>query len=48
MQFYKELDQEEERCDDHQPVAEELIQVLGNRSSQYVDHRKNAKWLQEL
>ena len=48
MQFYRELDQEEERCDDHQPVAEELIQVLGNISSQYVDHRKDAKWLQEL
>ena len=25
-QFYRELDQEEERCDDDQPVAEELKQ----------------------
>ena len=25
-QFYKELDQEEERCDDDQPVAEESKQ----------------------
>ena len=48
MQFYRELDQEEERCDDHQHVAEESIQVLGNIWSQYVDHRKDAKWLQEL
>ena len=28
-QFYRELDQEEERCDD-QPVAEELKQFWGN------------------
>ena len=29
-QFYKELDQEEEICDDNQPVAEELKQFWGN------------------
>ena len=28
-QFYRELDQEEERCDDDQPVAEELKQFFG-------------------
>ena len=28
-QFYRELDQEEERCDDDQPVAEESKTVLG-------------------
>ena len=29
-QFYRELDQEEERCDDDQPVAEESKQFWGN------------------
>ena len=29
-EFYKELDQEVERCDDDQPVAEELKQFWGN------------------
>ena len=31
-QFYRELDQEEERCDDDQPVAEELKQFWGSSS----------------
>ena len=43
-QFYRELDQEEERCGDDQPVAEV---VWGNIWSQYVDHKKDAKWLQD-
>ena len=47
-QFYKELDQEEERCDDDQPVAEELKQFWGNIWSQSADHKKYAKWLQEV
>ena len=46
-QFYKELDQEEERCDDDQPVAEESKQFWGNIWSQSADH-KDAKWLQDL
>ena len=29
-QFYRELDQKEERCDDDQPVAKESKQFLGN------------------
>ena len=29
-QFYRELDQEEERCDDDQSVAEESKQFWGN------------------
>ena len=29
-QFYREIDQEEERCDDDQPVAEESKQFWGN------------------
>ena len=37
--FYWELDQEEERCDDDQPVAEESKQFWG---------KKDAKWLQYL
>ena len=48
MQFYRELDQEEERCDDDQPVAEESKQFWGNIWSQSADHKKDAKWLQDL
>ena len=47
-QFYRELDQEEERCDDDQPVAEESKQLLRNIWSQSADHKKDAKWLQDL
>ena len=43
-----EFDQEEERCDDDQPVAEELKQFWGNTWSQSEDHKKDAKWLQDL
>ena len=32
-QFYRELDQEEERCDDDQSVAEESKQFWGNMES---------------
>ena len=46
-QFYRELDQEE-RCDDDQPVAEESKQFWGNIWSQSADHKKDAKWLQDL
>ena len=47
-QFYRELDQEEERCDDGQPVADESKQFWGNIWSQSADHRKDAKWLQDF
>ena len=47
-QFYRELDQEEERCDDNQPVAGESKQFWGNISSKCADHTMNAKWLQDL
>ena len=47
-QLYGELDQEEERCDDDQPVAEESKQFQGNLWSQSADHKKDAKWLQDL
>ena len=47
-QFYRELDQEEERFDDDQPVAEESKQFWGNIWSQSADHEKDAKWLQDL
>ena len=46
-QFYRELDQEEERCDD-QPVTEDSKQVWGNIWSQSADNKKDAKWLQDL
>ena len=47
-QFYRGLDQEEERCDDNQPVAEESKQFWGNIWSQSADHKKDTKWLQDL
>ena len=47
-QFYRGLDQEEERCDDDQPVAEELKQFWVNIWTQSVDHKKDGKWLQGL
>ena len=43
-----EFDQEEERCDDDQPVAEESKQFWANIWSQSADHKKNAKWLKDL
>ena len=46
-QIDRELDQEEERCDD-QPVAEESKQILGNTWTQSADYKKDAKWLQDL
>ena len=47
-QFYKELDQEEQRCDDDQPVAEKSKQFWGNIWSQSADHKKDANLLQDL
>ena len=47
-QFYRELDQEEEKCNDDQPVAEESKQFWGNIWNQSADHKKDAKWLQDL
>ena len=47
-QFYRELHQEEERCDDNQTVAEESKQFWGNIWSQSVEHKKDAKWLQDV
>ena len=43
-QFYRELDQAEEICDD-QPVAEDSKQFWGNIWKQSADHKKDAKWL---
>ena len=42
-----ELDQEE-RCDDDQPVVEESKQFWRSIWSQSGDHKKDAKWLQDL
>ena len=47
-QFYRELDQEEERCDDDQPMAEESKQFWGNIRSHSADYKKDAKSLQDL
>ena len=46
--FYRELDQEKERCDDDQPVAEKSKQFWGIIWSQSADNKKDAKWLQDL
>ena len=46
-QFYRELDQEEEKCIDDQPLAEESKQFWRNIWNQSADHKKDAKWLQD-
>ena len=47
-QFYRELNQEGERCDDDQPNAEESKKFWGDIWSQSVDHNRDAKWLKDL
>ena len=47
-QFCRELDEEEERCDDDQAVVEDSKQCWGNIQSQSADDKKDAKWLQDL
>ena len=48
-QFYGKLDQKEKRGDDDQPAAKELKQFCGNiLSCQPPNHKKGAKWLQDL
>ena len=44
-QFYRELDQEAERCDDDQPVAEESKQFSGKIWSHSADYKKVPKRL---
>ena len=44
-QFYKELNQEGERWDDDQPVAEESKKFLESES---VDHDRDGKWLKDF
>ena len=44
-QFYRELNQKDERCDDDQPDAEESKKFLGNIWNESVDHNRDAKWL---
>ena len=45
---YRELDQEEERCDDDQHVTEESKQFWGDIWSLSADHKKDPKWLQDF
>ena len=47
-QFYRELNQEGERCDDDQPDAEEVKKFWGDIWSESVDHNRDAKWLEDL
>ena len=44
-QFYRELEQEEERCDDDQTYIQMMITNIWSQSA---DHKKDAKWLQDL
>ena len=47
-QFYRELNQEEERCDDHQPDTKESKKFQEDKWSESIDHNRDAKWLKEL
>ena len=47
-QFYWELNQEGERCDDNQPDAEESKKYWGDIWSKSVGHNRDAKWLKDL
>ena len=48
-QFYRELNQEGERCDDDdQPDADESKKFWGDIWSESVDHNRDAKWLKDL
>ena len=46
--FYRELNQEGERCDDDQPDTEESKKFWGDIRSESVDHNRDAKWLKDL
>ena len=46
--YLKIIKEEERSDDDDQPVAEESKQFWGNIWSQSADHKKDAKWLQDL
>ena len=47
-QFYREVNQEGERCDDDQPDAEESKKFWGDIWSESVDHNRYVKWLKNL
>ena len=47
-QFYRELNQVGERCDDDQPDAEKSKKFLGDIWSESVDDNRDAKWLKDL
>ena len=47
-QFYREFNQEGERCDDVQSDAEESKEFWGDIWSELVDHNRDAKWLKYL
>ena len=47
-QFYRELNQEGERCDNDQAHAEESKKFWENMWSESVDHNRDAKWFKDL
>ena len=46
--YFSKSQKVEERCDDDQLVAEKSSQFWENIGSQSADHKKDAKWLQDL
>ena len=47
-EFYKELNQEGERCDDDQPDTEESKKLWGGIWSESVDHNRDVRWLKDM
>ena len=47
-QFYRELDQEGERCEDEKPDAEESKAFWKSIWGQSVEHQRDARWLKDL
>ena len=47
-QFYRELNQETERCHDDQPDAEESKKFWEDIRSESVDHNRDPKWFRNL
>ena len=47
-QFYRQLNQEVERCDDDQPDVEESKTFWGDKWSESVDHNRDVKLLKDL
>ena len=47
-QFYRELNQEGEKCEDNLSDAEESKKFWGGIWSEFLDHKRDMKWLKYL